>query len=282
IRFPCPHCHRTISAPDHVGGKRAKCPGCEQPIDIPATVVEDGFQVVQNPEVVSDFEVVDNPVKPPARPVAKPAARKPDPDVIEDFEVIEADYRPKANPAARPVARQSNPEVVEDFEVVDESRKAAVKAAGKSPGFSIRAKPARRIDDDIPVLDAVVADEPKPKKRRRNDDDDYEDDDDDDYDDRPRKKRRRRGSKDGTPMGDYGYAICYNCGADAASRVGWTLWGGIIGPAMISHVRCGRCGTTYNGRSGKSNDTAILIYVLVSLGIGLAIVAAVGIAAAAK
>ena len=96
------------------------------------------------------------------------------------------------------------------------------------------------------------------------------------------KKRRRRGPKDGTPVGDYGYAICYNCGADAASKVTYTLWGGFIGPAMISHVRCGRCGTTYNGKSGKSNNTAILIYILVSLGIGLAIAAVAIIAAASK
>jgi len=280
IRFPCPHCRRSISAPDHVAGKRAKCPGCEQSIDIPATVVEDGFQVVQNPEVVSEFEVVDNPVKPVVRPVAKPAARKPDAGVIEDFEVIEDNPKPTTKPAARPAARRSNSEVVEDFEVVDEAPKAAVKPAAKLTGASIQSKPVRRNDDDIPVLEAVVADEPKSKKRRRDDDDDYEEDDD--YDDRPRKKRRRRGPKDGTPMGDYGYAICYKCGADAASRVGWTFWGGIIGPALISHVRCGRCGATYNGRSGKSNDTAILIYVLVSLGIGLAVIGIGAIAAASK
>src|SRR5262249_25800584 len=107
----------------------------------------------------------------------------------------------------------------------------------------------------------------------------YDDDDDyDDYavDDRPRRRRRRREyTKDsGTPRGQGSYAICYNCGADDASKVGWTLWGGIIGPAMLTHVKCGRCGTTYNGNTGKSNNTVILIYLLVSTAIGLAVGAA--------
>ena len=265
IRFPCPHCRRSISAPDHVAGKRAKCPGCSEAIEIPTPVVEAGFEVVESPEVVSDFEVVDEPSKPAVNATAKPVAKKASPDVIEDFEIVD------------------------DIEVVEAAPKTAVKPASKAPakpmgkttGSAIQAKPKRRDDDDIPVVEAVVADKPKPKKRRRVEEDD--EDDDDDYDDRPRHRRRRqRGPKDGTPMGDYGYAICYNCGADAASRVSWTLWGGIIGPAMVCHVRCGRCGTTYNGRSGKTNNTAILIYILVSLGIGLAIATASIIAAASQ
>jgi hypothetical protein len=36
-------------------------------------------------------------------------------------------------------------------------------------------------------------------------------------------------------------------------------------------VQCRECGTTYNGSSGKSNNTAIAIYLCVGLGIGLAI-----------
>jgi hypothetical protein len=244
-----------------VAGKRAKCPGCGEAIDIPAPVIEAGFQIVEKPEVVSDFEVVDEPAKPAVKATAKPASKKADPDVIEDFEVID------------------------DLEVVEQAPKPAAKApakpVGKTTGAAIQAKPKRRDDDDVPIVEAVIADEPKPKKRRRVEEDEDDDYDDDDYDDRPRRKRRRRGPKDGTPVGDYGYAICYNCGADAASKVTYTLWGGFIGPAMISHVRCGRCGTTYNGKSGKSNNTAILIYILVSLGIGLAI-AAVGIIAAAS
>jgi hypothetical protein len=281
IRFSCPNCHRSISAPDHVAGKHAKCPGCDQPIAIPAPIVEEGFEVIDNPELVSDFEVVDEPAQQAVKATAKPVARKLEADVIEDFEVI--DDEPKQQLGGRKAA----PEVVEDFEIVDEAPKSAVKPASKAPAklaaksgrSSIQPKPARRSDDDIPVVEAVVADEPKAKRRRRDEDDDEFDDDD--FDDRPRRKRRR-GPKDGTPMGDYGYAICYNCGADAGSRVTWTFWGGIIGPALISHVRCGRCGTTYNGRSGKSNNTAILIYILVTLGISFAIIIAGAIAAATK
>jgi hypothetical protein len=266
-----------------VAGKRAKCPGCDQPIDVPAPVVEAGFQIVENPELVSDFEVIEDPSKPIAKVAPKPVARKSDPDLIEDFEVVDDEPKPQAKPATR----KTTPEIVEDLEIVDEAPKKTVKPAtilpagpvAKSSGLSIQAKPVRRGEDDIPVVEAISNDEPRPKKRRRDEDDDDYEDDDDDYGP-PLKKRRRSGPKDGTSMGEYGYAICYNCGADAAARVSYTFWGRIIGPAMICHVRCGRCGTTYNGRTGKSNDTAILIYILVSLGIGLAL-AAMGIIFAA-
>lgn len=33
----------------------------------------------------------------------------------------------------------------------------------------------------------------------------------------------------------------------------------------MSHVKCGGCGAGYNGKTGKSNDTAIAIYVGVSV-----------------
>jgi hypothetical protein len=38
---------------------------------------------------------------------------------------------------------------------------------------------------------------------------------------------------------------------------------------MISCVSCNHCGTSYNGTHGDYNTTRILIYVLVSSGIGL-------------
>jgi hypothetical protein len=38
---------------------------------------------------------------------------------------------------------------------------------------------------------------------------------------------------------------------------------------MLTHVRCQDCGTCYNGNTGRSNNTAIGIYVGVSLVIGL-------------
>lgn len=137
----------------------------------------------------------------------------------------------------------------------------------------IQTQPPVSADDDI--LEAQPADEderPRRRRRRRDEDDD---------DDHP-SRRERYTSSSGTPIGRTGYAVCYNCGADRGSRVSWTFWGGLIGPAIICHVKCGRCGTTYNGRSGKSNTTAIIIYFVVTFLIfgGLAVCA--GIFAATK
>jgi hypothetical protein len=38
IRFSCPHCQKTLNVKDNLGGKRAVCPACKQPITIPAPV----------------------------------------------------------------------------------------------------------------------------------------------------------------------------------------------------------------------------------------------------
>jgi hypothetical protein len=161
-------------------------------------------------------------------------------------------------------------EVVEEsgFEVVDEEAVTAkpatrtpVRAGAKAAG--IRSKP---VDDDIPMAEAVDdedEEDDRPRRRRRRVDDD---DDDDDYDDdRPRRRRSRRGPR----MGRSGYYSCPDCGADAAERVTFTWWGGFIGPMLFSHVSCRNCGTTYNGRSGKSNTTAIILYVTIPTVIGL-------------
>jgi hypothetical protein len=66
------------------------------------------------------------------------------------------------------------------------------------------------------------------------------------------------------------YAPCPSCGNGYATPVGFTWWGGILGPKLFSHVSCLRCKTAYNGKTGKSNNTAITIYVVVSMAIGLA------------
>jgi|GEM_PF-1970984 DNA-directed RNA polymerase subunit M/transcription elongation factor TFIIS len=145
-------------------------------------------------------------------------------------------------------------------------------AKTKSSQAAIQAQPPA--EEEILDAQPVEEEEQKPRRRRRR-----RSEDDFDYD----EDRPERYTKDsGTPIGRTGYAVCYNCGADRASRVGWTFWGGIIGPAIISHVKCGRCGTTYNGKSGKSNTTAIIIYFVVTFIIfgGLAVCA--GIFAASK
>ena len=61
------------------------------------------------------------------------------------------------------------------------------------------------------------------------------------------------------------YAPCPKCGSTNARKVPYTWWGGFIGPKMFNHVKCTSCGTTYNGKSGKSNTPAIVIYNVVIL-----------------
>src|SRR5512138_2418776 len=70
IRFSCTHCRKSVTAQDHFAGKKGKCPGCKQPILIPAAEddVETGFEAVEE----SGFEVVDDEAV-----TEKPAERKP-------------------------------------------------------------------------------------------------------------------------------------------------------------------------------------------------------------
>jgi transposase-like protein len=77
------------------------------------------------------------------------------------------------------------------------------------------------------------------------------------------------------------YAACPNCGQSNAKKVNYTWWGGALGPAMFTHVKCQNCSTQYNGKTGESNQRSIIIYVVVSFVItflicgGLAVLASV-------
>jgi hypothetical protein len=62
-----------------------------------------------------------------------------------------------------------------------------------------------------------------------------------------------------------------------AKRVGFTWWGGMLGPKLFTHVKCAQCGQAYNGKTGRSNDTAIAIYLGVSCLIGVAIFVALAV-----
>jgi hypothetical protein len=104
-------------------------------------------------------------------------------------------------------------------------------------------------------LEDDYGDEPRPRRRRR----DWEDD----YDDEPRPRRRRR-------SGQGAYADCPNCGCPGyAERVSFTWWGGFLGPAMLTYVRCNECGHCYNGKTGNDNTAGIAIYTIVGVAIGL-------------
>jgi hypothetical protein len=72
------------------------------------------------------------------------------------------------------------------------------------------------------------------------------------------------------------FAGCPNCRQQNAKRIAWTLWGGLIGPLILCHVKCLSCGTTYNGRTGRSNQTAIIIRLVAPL-IVVAICLAMGL-----
>ena len=61
------------------------------------------------------------------------------------------------------------------------------------------------------------------------------------------------------------YAPCPKCGQSVAKKVGYTWWGGALGPSMFTHVKCQNCNTQYNGKTGQSNQNNIIIYFLVSL-----------------
>ena len=56
------------------------------------------------------------------------------------------------------------------------------------------------------------------------------------------------------------YAPCPKCGSTHATKVKFTWWGGALGPNLLTHVKCQNCGTEYNGKSGKPNQTNILLY----------------------
>ncbi|HEY0048818.1 MAG TPA: hypothetical protein VGB68_06020 [Pyrinomonadaceae bacterium] len=61
------------------------------------------------------------------------------------------------------------------------------------------------------------------------------------------------------------YAPCPKCSQSVAQKVSFTWWGGVLGPKLLTHVKCGACGTAYNGKSGKDNTTNIIIYSVAAL-----------------
>jgi hypothetical protein len=60
------------------------------------------------------------------------------------------------------------------------------------------------------------------------------------------------------------YVPCPKCATPDPEQVRFTWWGGALGPKLLSHVKCTRCGNAYNGESGKSNAQGILIYSIVT------------------
>lgn len=59
------------------------------------------------------------------------------------------------------------------------------------------------------------------------------------------------------------YVPCPRCTRPDPEEVTFTWWGGTIGPSLFKHVKCQGCGLTYNGKSGQSNTTNMVIYAVV-------------------
>ncbi len=72
------------------------------------------------------------------------------------------------------------------------------------------------------------------------------------------------------PPSPYGMPTCPQCQSGNVHKPSFTWWGGLLGPRLLNHHVCNGCGLGFNGTTGKSNATAIGIYLAV--GVGLAIV----------
>lgn len=74
------------------------------------------------------------------------------------------------------------------------------------------------------------------------------------------------------------YVPCPKCGDVNVQKVGFTWWGGVLGPSLFCHCKCGRCGATFNGKTGKSNDTAIAVYLVAGVVVGIVVCALIVLA----
>jgi hypothetical protein len=66
---------------------------------------------------------------------------------------------------------------------------------------------------------------------------------------------------------------CPYCSHAGATTVKFTPWGGVVGPLVLSLVKCDQCDRQFNGRSGRKVEKAIRVYTWTTL-LVLAVVAA--------
>ncbi|MFT3745913.1 MAG: hypothetical protein QM785_16700 [Pyrinomonadaceae bacterium] len=59
------------------------------------------------------------------------------------------------------------------------------------------------------------------------------------------------------------YAACPKCGSNDSELAKFTWWGGVLGPKVLTHVKCPDCKHKYNGKTGKDNTAGIVIYTAV-------------------
>jgi hypothetical protein len=74
-------------------------------------------------------------------------------------------------------------------------------------------------------------------------------------------------------MSESSARACPYCRHDQATRVTFTPWGGVVGPLVMSLVKCEACAKNYNGRSGRKVEKAIRVYTWTAMAV-LAFVAA--------
>lgn len=99
------------------------------------------------------------------------------------------------------------------------------------------------------------------RRRARDEDDDYDDDRDDDYEE---ERKPRPG-------------VCPKCGSRRSSKVSFTWWGGLVGPAMFNLVQCSKCGQQYNSKKGTAVGALhITLYSLVGLAIAVGVLILLG------
>lgn len=158
------------------------------------------------------------------------------------------------------------------------------------PASGERPQSRARVDDD--EEDRPRRDRPRdeddeedrPRRKRSRDEDDEEEErprrrarrDEDDEEDRPRRRKRRDDDEDDErePRPER----CPECGSRRYTKVTYTWWGGLIGPAIFSMVRCDRCDTTFNRKHGtRVGATQILIYSLVGLVLALILAGGIGL-----
>jgi hypothetical protein len=61
------------------------------------------------------------------------------------------------------------------------------------------------------------------------------------------------------------FKSCPHCQQNTATPVRFTPWGGVLGPMLLSLVKCSACGSHFNGKSGRCVKSAIKLYTLTTL-----------------
>lgn len=164
------------------------------------------------------------------------------------------------------------------FEVVDDETEPQPKSAPRKSVKAVvetdeeRPRGKRKLEDDD-------EEEERPRKRNRRAEEDEEDDDDrpsrrparEEYEERPKRRKSRDDDydDDDDEEPDFEPGRCPKCRSKKSSKVSYTWWGGIIGPAIFKMVRCNRCRTSYNRKTGRpisGSEIAIYTFVMVAIG----------------